>query len=151
MEQNQILDAPIAVDRNLKYAGFWIRVAAIVIDGFVFSGCYVVFGLLLYVGSFQGENSIMTPVVVVVFVACYILYFPLFESSAKQATPGKMAVGIKVGNSKGDRISFGNALGRYFSKILSGMILYVGFMMAGWDPKKQALHDKLADTYVFNA
>ena len=60
-----------------------------------------------------------------------------------------MAVGIKVGNENGERISAGNAAGRFFGKILSGLILYIGYMMAGWDKKKQALHDKLAGTYVF--
>lgn len=71
------------------------------------------------------------------------------ESSVGQGTIGKMIVGIKVGDADGNQISFGNALGRYFAKILSFLILCIGFMMAGWDEKKQALHDKLADTYVF--
>ena len=62
-----------------------------------------------------------------------------------------MGVGIKVGNSRGEKISFVNALGGYFAKILSAITLMIGFMMAGWDSKKQALHDKLAGTYVFHA
>ena len=71
------------------------------------------------------------------------------ESSSRQATLGKMGVGIKVGNANGQRITFVNALGRYLGKILSTLTLLIGFMMAGWDSKKQALHDKLASTYVF--
>ena len=62
-----------------------------------------------------------------------------------------MAVGIKVGDQNGEQISFGNALGRYFSKILSALILLIGFMMVGWDEKKQGLHDKIAGTFVFYA
>ena len=71
------------------------------------------------------------------------------ESSAKQATLGKLAVGIKVGKENGEKLSFGNALGRYLSKILSAITLCIGFMMVGWDKKNQALHDKIAKTYVF--
>jgi uncharacterized RDD family membrane protein YckC len=71
------------------------------------------------------------------------------ESSENQGTLGKMAMGIKVGDQAGNRISFGNALGRYFGKILSTLLLFVGYLMAAWDSKGQALHDKLADTYVY--
>jgi len=78
------------------------------------------------------------------------LYYALMESSSKQATLGKMALGIKVTDLDGNRISFGRATGRYFGKILSGMILYIGFMMAGWTQKKQALHDILASCLVVN-
>lgn len=49
---------------------------------------------------------------------------------------------------QGGRISLGQAFIRYFAKFLSAMILYIGFMMAGWTEKKQALHDKLAGTLV---
>ncbi len=78
------------------------------------------------------------------------LYFALMESSSKQATLGKMALGIKVTDLDGNGISFGRATGRYFGKILSGMILYIGFLMAGWTQKKQALHDLLAGCLVVN-
>ncbi len=59
-----------------------------------------------------------------------------------------MAVGMKVIDEHGQRISFGRATGRYFAKILSTLILFIGFIMAGFDSKKQALHDKLATTFV---
>ncbi len=61
-----------------------------------------------------------------------------------------MALGIKVTDLDGNRISFGRATGRYFGKIISGMIFYIGFMMAGWTQKKQALHDMLAGCLVIN-
>jgi uncharacterized RDD family membrane protein YckC len=64
------------------------------------------------------------------------LYCSLFESSIKQATPGKMALGIRVTDMDGYRISFGKATGRYFGKIISGLIVYIGFLMAAWDDKK---------------
>jgi len=78
------------------------------------------------------------------------LYFSLMESSTRQATLGKMALGIKVVGMNGERISFGKATGRYFGKIISGLILYIGFMMAGWTVRKQALHDIMAGCLVIN-
>ena len=78
------------------------------------------------------------------------LYFALMESSSKQGTLGKMALGIKVTDLDGNRISFGKATGRYFGKILSGMIMNIGFIMAAFTDKKQGLHDMLAKTLVLN-
>jgi uncharacterized RDD family membrane protein YckC len=63
---------------------------------------------------------------------------------------GKIAVGIKVGNERGEQISFGRALGRFLAKfILPLFTLMISMLWAGWDERKQALHDKLANTYVF--
>jgi len=76
------------------------------------------------------------------------LYYALFEASHFQATPGKMALGLVVTDETGHRIGFGRATGRYFAKLISALILYIGFMMAGWTEKKQALHDILASTLV---
>jgi len=70
------------------------------------------------------------------------------ESSARQATLGKMAVGIVVTDERGARISFGRATGRFFAKFLSMLILYVGYLMAAFTEKKQGLHDVLAGTLV---
>ncbi|MNP51361.1 RDD family protein [compost metagenome] len=76
------------------------------------------------------------------------LYYAIFESSKLQGTPGKKALGIIVVNSRFDRVTFGHASGRYWSKILSFLTLYVGFIMAGFTKNKQALHDMIASTYV---
>jgi len=76
------------------------------------------------------------------------LYFALQECSAQQATLGKRALGIKVTDANGLRIGFGRATGRFFGKILSGLIFAIGFMLAGWTERKQALHDMLAGTLV---
>lgn len=142
----QIIDAPEASETPLEYAGFWIRAGAIIIDIILLAIVQQIVNLVLG-GSFthpsgaaQGVNLLLG-----------VLYFTLMESSANQATLGKMAVGIKVGDESGNRISYANALGRYFSKFISGIILGIGYFMAGWDEKKQALHDKIAGTYVFYA
>ena len=70
------------------------------------------------------------------------------QRSPWQATLGKKAIGIQVTDLDGERISLARALGRYFAKILSGLILYVGFFMAGWTRRKQGLHDMVAGTLV---
>jgi len=59
-----------------------------------------------------------------------------------------MALSIKVTDLTGQRISFGRATGRYFGKFVSILILSIGYLMAGWTPKKQALHDRMFDTLV---
>ena len=76
------------------------------------------------------------------------LYFTLFEASKKQATPGKIALGILVMDTDGNRITFGRANGRYWGKILSGMTLLIGYLMAAFTQQKQALHDMMADCLV---
>jgi uncharacterized RDD family membrane protein YckC len=76
------------------------------------------------------------------------LYFALQESSAAQATLGKRAMALKVTDDYGRRIGFGRASGRFFGKIISGVILFIGYALAGWTARKQALHDMLAGTLV---
>ena len=155
--EEQILDAPSSVGARLNYAGFWIRFAAYFIDAVIVTVVNVALTFVIFGGSFLSgapETSgffVQNISYTLVSLVVGILYFCGMESSSRQATLGKMAVGVKVGNSRGEKISFVNALGRYFAKILSALTLMIGFMMAGWDSKKQALHDKLASTYVFHA
>ncbi|MEW6468363.1 MAG: RDD family protein [Bacteroidota bacterium] len=77
------------------------------------------------------------------------LYFALMESSAKMGTLGKMALGLRVTDMEGNRISFLRATGRHFAKIVSGMTLLIGYIMAGFTEKKQALHDVMAGCLVW--
>jgi uncharacterized RDD family membrane protein YckC len=76
------------------------------------------------------------------------LYWAGLESSVYQATLGKMALSLKVTDLNYDPISFARATGRYFAKFISALILCIGFMMAGWTARKQALHDLMAGTLV---
>jgi uncharacterized RDD family membrane protein YckC len=76
------------------------------------------------------------------------LYFALLESSERGATVGKMAMGLRVVTDKGERLSFMNATGRYFAKIISAIILCIGFIMIGFTDKKRGLHDMIAGTLV---
>ena len=76
------------------------------------------------------------------------IYFAFMESSARQATLGKQALGIIVTDLNGNRIYFGKATARYFGKFISGLILGIGYIMAGFTEKKQALHDMMARCLV---
>jgi uncharacterized RDD family membrane protein YckC len=76
------------------------------------------------------------------------LYYALFESSNFFATPGKKACGLIVTTIDGHRLSFGRASGRYFGKWISGFTLGIGWFMAGWTRRKQALHDLISDCVV---
>jgi uncharacterized RDD family membrane protein YckC len=120
-----------------QYAGFWRRFLALVIDGVIFGAIEGVVGRILGYEVAGGMNLILS-----------WLYYSLMESSKTQATLGKMVMGLKVTDLEGDRISLKRATIRYFSKILSAIILMIGFIMAAFNPKKQALHDKIAKTYV---
>jgi uncharacterized RDD family membrane protein YckC len=78
------------------------------------------------------------------------LYFALMESSSKQGTLGKIALGIKVTDLSGNAISFGRATARHFGKILSTIILLAGYLMVAFTAKKQGLHDMIAGCLVVN-
>ena len=76
------------------------------------------------------------------------LYYAGFESSRWQATPGKRVIGIRVTDAAGARVSFARASGRFFAKILSGLICGIGYLLAAFTARKQALHDLIAGTLV---
>ena len=78
------------------------------------------------------------------------IYFAAMESSPTQGTLGKMALGIKVTDMEGDRVEFGRATGRHFGKIISTIILLIGYIMIAFTQKKQGLHDIMAGCLVVN-
>ena len=129
----------------MAYAGFWLRVVAAIIDGVIVEVGVTAIGLGIGMGM-AGHGQAAAGGLIGLVVG--VLYFCGLESSARQATLGKMAVGIKVTDEAGNRISFGRALGRYFAKLLSAAILMLGFLMVAWTAKKQGLHDLIAGTLV---
>ena len=157
----------------VEYAGFWRRFVAYIIDslivGFVQQLLILPFlGIIgisfasigawdfddpAYFDEPEGFAWIVAIIgayftIIVLSVVLQWLYFSLMESSKYQGTLGKIALNIKVTNYRGERISFLKATGRYFSKIISGLIFLIGYIMAGFTEKKQALHDMIAETYV---
>jgi uncharacterized RDD family membrane protein YckC len=146
------------------FAGFWIRFAAFLIDGILVGivGFIITLPLtFLGIGSAVAINqndpaSAMAalPTIIaaqglgfVIRLALFIAYEAYFLSK-RGATLGKVALGLKVIRTDGGPISLGLAVGRSFGYMLSGFILYIGFIMAGFDPQKRALHDRLCNTYV---
>lgn len=135
---------------GVVYAGFWKRTAAYFIDMFVVIVASIVVGAVvgLVLGASGGDGGVVMGLVQVLTSLAGIAYFAAFHASALQATPGKMAVGIKVARSDGEPISFLRGVGRYFASILSSLVLMLGYVMAGFTDRKQALHDMVCDTVV---
>ncbi|UYB52904.1 RDD family protein [Xanthomonas sp. AM6] len=143
-------------------AGFWKRTAAYLIDGMLVGmvAQVIQFAIMLGFFGFSGLGGgsapdfataggvVMLVLVYLVPLAMSALYFGLFHASTKQATLGKMAVGIKVVRTDGSRISVGRGIGRYFGFLLSSLTIFIGFLMAAFTERKQALHDMLCDTLV---
>jgi uncharacterized RDD family membrane protein YckC len=128
----------------MEYAGFWRRFAAYIIDSILIS---VVFWLaVLILGAIADDGGVIVAYILGTIGA--FVYYAGMESSSNQATVGKIALGIQVTDLQGNRVSFGKALGRNLAKILSALILYIGFIMAAFTAKKQALHDMIAGTLV---
>ncbi len=136
------------------YAGFWKRFAAFILDYII----VVVLSMLAggVIGFIQGaasnssDEGLVVGLGAIAGVLVWWLYYAIMESSSKQATLGKIALAIRVVGGDGGRISFARATGRNFAKILSGMILMIGYLMAGFTAKKQALHDMVAGCLVVN-
>ena len=135
------------------YAGFWRRLIAYAVDSLILGVPLMMIGRLtgsvVVQQNASGVEAYTTSTPFAIFAGLVsIAYFVWQESSDKQATIGKNVMGLKVTNLQGGRISVAQALIRYFGKFLSSIIFYVGFFMAGFTEKKQALHDMLAKTLV---
>jgi uncharacterized RDD family membrane protein YckC len=128
----------LRADGSREYGGFGRRVGAYFVD-------YLVVGVptFLIVRTF-GIWGLLALLVT-------WLYDPIMESSRSQATLGKIVFGLIVTDTSFRRISFGRAVGRYFSKILSALTLYVGYLMVAFTPQKRGLHDYVAGTVVLRA
>ena len=131
---------PPSIDiQPVEYAGFWLRFIAFLIDAIVLFALDFVLTLVTF-----GGYVFMFGVPVIISW----LYYALMESSEKQATLGKLAVGLAVTDCAHRRISFARATGRHFAKWISAVLMFIGYLMIGFTAKKQGLHDMLADTLV---
>jgi uncharacterized RDD family membrane protein YckC len=153
---------------NTNYAGFWLRFVAFIIDSIII-GCvraFVIVPILAAMGIGISQNmptnmddpGAMMPfiasmmalagVVSLISMVITVLYYAILESSNMQASIGKLALGLVVLDESGQKIDFSKALIRNLGKIVSSMILFIGFIMAGFTDKKQGLHDIIAKTIV---
>jgi uncharacterized RDD family membrane protein YckC len=151
----------------IRYGGFWLRFVGVLIDGIILA---IPIGILqaVLLGSlgmsmmsnppdanappeevFRNMAPFMAAVGVSGLLSLVLscIYETVFLVKWG-ATPGKMAVGVKVVRPDGSGIGVGRAIGRHFSKLLSAIILYIGYIMAGFDSEKRALHDMICDTRV---
>ena len=155
-------------NEQTEYAGFWIRFIAYIIDSVIISFLEFLivlpllglFGIKVFELSTirdleNADPDLLIPVIASAITGLSLtillitwFYYALLQSGARQATVGKMALGLQVTDVNGDRLTFARASLRYFSKILSSLFLMIGYIMAGFTPKKQALHDIIANTYV---
>jgi uncharacterized RDD family membrane protein YckC len=153
---------PIGVRR---YAGFWIRFVALIIDGIILAVVGGIIGLPLRmllgvsavsVAQSQDPSAVMAALPAMLGTIGLSLLINLVVGVSydiwfvhnKGGTIGKLALGLQIIRLDGSRLSYGEAAGRYFAKILSAIILYIGFIMAGFDPEKRALHDRICNTLV---
>ncbi len=159
---NTILDYP---EQNphafnyVRYGTFWERFAAAFIDGIImqvvnYIVLFAIFGSLM-LGGINATGMEDTSSFLARFALYYAiiltfnwLYCALLESSERQATVGKMALNLKVTDMNGDRITFGQATGRHFGKLLSALILFIGYIMVAFTDRNQGLHDMMAGTLV---
>jgi len=142
----------------MSYGGFWKRLVAYIIDWVILLAVTVMISIgmgIFAAGSgidiedeqalliYQAQANLLS------FLVAW-LYYALMESSARQATFGKSILGMKVTNLQGERIGFGRASVRFFSKILSALLFFIGFIMIAFTEKKQGLHDLIASTLIVN-
>ncbi len=157
-----------------NYAGFWIRFVAITIDGFIlglpmalamiYGPLYKAITRIPILGFEKGNENYhfslhflfekFLPnyfryiiIITILFFIISILYFGILTSTKMQGTVGKLFLGIKVVGQDGNRISFARAIGRYFASMVSSF-MYLGYILAAFNEKKQTLHDYVANTFV---
>ena len=143
------------------YAGFWRRFAGAFIDGLVLAVPNFLISFLLGVlfgvpaaasGSQAAQDTASLLESLTSWAATSAiqwLYTAIMMSSANQATLGQMALGVRVTDLAGNRISFARATGRYFASFLSVLFCLVGgYLMMLFTERRQTLHDLLAGTVV---
>ena len=147
--------------RPTTYAGFWLRFIAIFIDGIIINLVMTPFVLafLIPAGFMIRPGQPPDPEQAIRFMMPFLwisvlslvanwLYEALMMSSSKRATLGKMVFGIIVVDTEGRQLTFARATGRHFAKWISGMTFLIGYIIAGFTARKQALHDFIAGTLV---
>jgi len=133
---------PPALPEQPRYAGFWIRLLAYILDAIVLGAItYPLIRVLSSMGIGDSSSNILS-------IAISWMYFVVFESSEWMASPGKKVLGLIVTDEQGMKISIGRATRRYLAKIVSGLILGIVFIMVAFTARKQGLHDKIFHTLV---
>lgn len=138
----------------LEYGGFWLRFLAKLVDMIILSVAGFVMGLVVGVatasqmGKEIGWAYLIMQMALALFGMVISAVYTIWFVGRFGATPGKMACGLKIVRPDGRPLTYGRACGRFFAEWLSGMTLYVGYIIAGFDREKRALHDHICDTRV---
>jgi uncharacterized RDD family membrane protein YckC len=130
----------------IGYAGFWRRVLAYLLDTTLLLGVF--FSIFTAVNVLAPQDFNVLANVAPVCGALGWAYYAILESSPARGTLGKLALGLYVADTHGDPIGFWRAVVRNALKYLSSLLLFIGWLMAAFTPRKQALHDLLAGTLV---
>ena len=150
-------DQATAGGGGAHYGGFWIRVLAYIVDAIILNIAFWIIGEIFGVGMFTMDMSDPAAmeamgtglaIMQIAMVVIWLGYVVGFTSSSLQATPGKLLVKLKVTDNDGQRLSVLRALGRELSKIISSIILLIGFIMVAFTDRKRGLHDMIAGTLV---
>jgi uncharacterized RDD family membrane protein YckC len=136
---------------GVAYGGFWIRLVAYIIDAILLNIVVGIIGVAVGLNMYSVDVERFDPSTGLASIVIAWLYFALMESSARGATLGKMAVGLRVVTDQGERLSFARATGRYFAKFVSAVILLIGFIMIAFTDRKRGLHDMIAGTLVIKS
>ncbi len=142
----------------VRYGGFWIRFVAIIVDALVVTVIIAPIYFVVFVGvagagyavgmPWGGRHMVMWIAGRGLWFFAWWLYEALMWSSSREATLGKMLFHLRVTDEAGNRISFARATGRHFAKYLSALFLFIGYIIAGFTARHQALHDMIARTLV---
>lgn len=132
----------------MTFSGFWARFVASIIDGLAFLLLGIV--ALVPVYMFGEPGSVVLTSLDFFWLFTAIFYYILMEGGPTQGTLGKMALGMKVTDLQGNRISYLRSTGRYFARIISGVTLLIGYVMCAFHPRKQCLHDIICGTLVLS-
>jgi len=131
------------------YGGFWKRFLAKFLDGIIVAIPNQLIGLLIgYLAGQIGLGEVGAMLVALPVTFGIAIGYEVFFIRKYDATPGKMALGLKLLRANGDKLTAGRVVGRYFANLLSALVLYIGYIMAGFDDEKRALHDRICDTRV---
>lgn len=151
----QKLREGVAPAMAVAYGGFWIRFLAVLIDGIIL---FIADTILGYAFGTAVRPTVVNPADIGaalsrIGVSSAISFavgfsYEVYFIGKMGATPGKMALGLKVVRPDGSAVDYPRAAGRYFAKILSAIIIFIGYIMAGFDSQKRALHDMICDTRV---
>ena len=135
-----------AIKTVFTYAGFWRRLGAYVVDAAMLVGIEIV--LASSISILEPNDFEALANVAPVSAALWWAYFAILESSPAQGTLGKLAFGLQVTDVYGDPISFRRAFFRHSLKFVSSLAVGMGWLLAAFTPRKQALHDLIAGTLV---